>query len=242
MLKKHYSSRSPLLIFIFLLAAILLSSCSSQEPTSNGPEPSQAGSQDIITHEQARDIAVAYLLDKYSLEAPGVWTTEDQTPEGLVGSSAFLFTSEAWSALVSAPVVAPQDLVYTIEIDHLSSGLHWEGEVDASGKLSQAPLTEPLQVLSAADAFKFVVVFITQNHGWDLPGASVDQSSQPIPNAGVQYTFISESWVVRVEYQASAPYVPEYRVVADNIDLLSRWTGTVSARGQVVEEGYTLAE
>jgi hypothetical protein len=117
----------------------------------------------VVTHEEALNLVIAYLLEKYPLEIPHEWLIHDQTPDNLVGSSNFLYTSGAWVAQISAPVVALQYLVYSIEIDHIASGLRWIGEVDASGAINEIVLSEPLKILSVEDARDAAVDFLSQN-------------------------------------------------------------------------------
>ncbi len=141
-----------------LLASILLVACASPlqpdspadtEPTPLPPTETQSPviepTFSFVTHEAARDIAVAYLADKYGLETTGDWMVQDETPQNLVGSSAFLYTSGEWAVFVQAPVVAPEYLIYTLKIDHTASSLHWEGEVDADGTITEIMVTPPTQ-------------------------------------------------------------------------------------------------
>lgn len=110
----------------------------------------------------------------------------------------------------------------------------------ANEQSTQSELTtaELSQVLSAVDAREAVVVFIIANHAWERPDTWVEQSTQPIENAGVRHTFTSGPWVVQVEYQAAAPLVPEYHVTVDHLSLVARWVGTVNADGEIFEEQY----
>lgn len=104
------------------------------------------------------------------------------------------------------------------------------------GEENTAP--ESLKILSAEDARNFAAQFIVTNHGWDSPDTWLEQPAQPSDNAGVQNIFTAGSWVMQVEYLASAPYVAEYQVIADHMTLVARWIGTVSAKGEVIEQEY----
>jgi hypothetical protein len=147
-------------IITALLASVLLVACASPQQPQPAPtqdtqpavvEPAKTQPPEIeptfsfVTHEGARDIAVAYLEDKYGLETTGDWIVQDETPQNLVGSSAFLYTSGEWVVFVQAPVVAPEYLIYTLKIDHTASGLHWEGELDADGTITETMVTPPTQ-------------------------------------------------------------------------------------------------
>ena len=74
-------------------------------------DESEENTFNFITYEDARGLAIAYLLEKYALEAPGDWVKNDQTPEGLLGATKFLYTSDSWVVSISAPVVAPQYMI-----------------------------------------------------------------------------------------------------------------------------------
>lgn len=194
----------------------------------------------FVTHEEARDLVVAYLLEKFSLEAPGTWLLHDQTPENLVGTSNFLYTSDAWVAQVSAPVVAPQHLVYSLEIDYIISGLRWEGEVDASGVINELTLSEPLKVLSVDAARDAAADYIIENYAWTDLEDWQESGQEPIENAGVRHTFTAGPWVIQVEYFAAAPIVPEYKIVADQLNMVARWSGTITASGEIDEQAYVV--
>lgn len=192
----------------------------------------------FVTHEEARDLVVAYLLEKFSLEAPGSWLLQDQTPQNLVGSSNFLYTSDAWVAHVSAPVVAPQHLAYSIEIDHVVSGLRWEGKVDAEGTITELTLSEPCKILSVEDARDAAANYLVEKYAWTDLKDWQECDQEPIENAGERLTFSAGSWVIQVEYFAAAPIVPEYRIVADHLNMIARWSGTIKANGEVTEVEY----
>lgn len=149
-------------IAIALMSAIILSACASQAnsqslddaetttpeivitPGESDTEPAEDAVW-FVTPEEARDIVIASLLQRFPLEAPDAWTIEDQTPENMVGYSTYMYTSGSWVAIVSAPVVAPENLIYSVEIDHVTSGLRWQGEVAATGEIREIFFAEPIQ-------------------------------------------------------------------------------------------------
>ncbi len=248
---------------LLLLNAFILSACASQaysnaldgqeitpevlviaedevEDITKEIEDIEAGENpvEILTHEDARDIAVAYLVEKFGFEAPQTWLAIDQTPENLLGSSAFGYTSGPWVAFVEAPVVAPQYLVYSIEIDHVAKGLHWVGKVNAEGVLEETSVSGPMQVLSVEDARDTAEAYLVEQYGWTLEENWIEQSTQPFENADVRHTFTAGPWVIQVEYLAAAPIVPEYKVIADNLTLVERWEGVIKASGELIEESF----
>lgn len=257
MLFKSRKSQNAFLV-LFFVSTLLLSACAAEvqaekinapevilvpekekpiQPETIEIEPSDAVTV-VISHEEARDIAVAYLVEKFSLEAPTEWYSQDQLPEGLLGASDFLYTADAWVVRIKAPVVAPEFLVYSIEIDNIAVGLRWEGTVDAGGSLEENLLTGPMEVLSPGDARDAAAAYIIAEYGWEQAGEWVEQSMTPIENAGVRHTFTSGPWVLTVDYYAAAPIVPGYHVVADHMTMVARWEGRISAAGEITEEAY----
>jgi hypothetical protein len=82
----------------------------------------------------ARDVALAYASGRYGEQAPALgltWTEERTTPEGLVGSETFTFTTGDWVVTISYPVVAPEAVVYQVVVTNPTTGFRWEGEVNA---------------------------------------------------------------------------------------------------------------
>ena len=63
------------------------------------------------------------------------------TSEELVGQAILQYTSDRgygeWVVKVSYPVVAPENVIYQVFVDNETIGFHWEGEVDASGQVTE---------------------------------------------------------------------------------------------------------
>jgi hypothetical protein len=104
---------------------------------------------------RARDMALAYVIERYGGQAPALgltWTEERTTPEGLVGSSALQYTADAWVVTVSFPVVAPEDVVYQIVVANPATRFRWEGKIDAAGQVEvirvETPEESPAQTPS----------------------------------------------------------------------------------------------
>jgi len=94
--------------------------------TSLSPEP-----LDILSPEQARDLAVEYVLANYpelkDVEALAEWEFTDLTPEGLLGYSTFRYTSGGWSVQVGFPVVWKP--TYAVELTISEPSFDWMGTV-----------------------------------------------------------------------------------------------------------------
>ena len=133
---------------ICLTGICLLCACGTA-PDVHSPEaivlPTQPESVDVTPsapdfviqgHEQARDVVVAYVAGLTGLPVPGgEWVVQDQTPQGPVDASTWLFTNGPWVVQVSTPAIAPQQIVYSITVDHMSAIIRWEGSVDTFGEI-----------------------------------------------------------------------------------------------------------
>lgn len=91
--------------------------------------------------EAARDAALSYLRTTGD-QVPSIrasWQSEDIMQEGVVGAGRFRFTTEHWTVEVSFPIVAPQATIYNVAITDSLTGYAWQGQVDASGRVSDGP-------------------------------------------------------------------------------------------------------
>jgi hypothetical protein len=84
----------------------------------------------------ARDAALAYVRSRVERLAPPeetVWTEDDTTPEGMIGSSITRFTAGDWTVTVSIAMVRPVDVIYHVTVASGSLNFQWEGQVSADG-------------------------------------------------------------------------------------------------------------
>ncbi|MCW3991364.1 MAG: hypothetical protein NWE79_01535 [Candidatus Bathyarchaeota archaeon] len=114
------------------------------EETSISIEPTRI-EPEILSPEDARDIAIAYLIEHKEelkdLQAPASWTVKELTPPGLVGYYSQQFTGGGWTVNVSNPVVWKP--VYTVEIEYVGKvSFLWEGTVDQSGNIEEISYTK----------------------------------------------------------------------------------------------------
>ncbi len=82
-------------------------------------------------------VALQAVESEQSVELPDLmsWTAAQTTPEGLVGRDDWLLQAGDWQAAISFPVVAPENVIYTVVLTNATSGFQWEGQVDATGNL-----------------------------------------------------------------------------------------------------------
>ncbi|UCB42384.1 MAG: META domain-containing protein, partial [Dehalococcoidales bacterium] len=108
----------------------------------------------------ARDTALEYLREQYPENAPDSglqWQEEDVTLGGMVGTSVKQFTSDGSTVTVSAPVVAPENIIYTTTITSIDGGWYWKGAVEPDGTVTElSPLTEMSEEWSRDIAEEFV--------------------------------------------------------------------------------------
>ena len=93
----------------------------------------------------ARDAALAYIIEHYAEEspAPALTWTEDfigvPIPEGPWGAGTFQYTctAEDWAIYISYQFLAPRPVVYEVVVAHEATRFHWQGEVDAAGRVTE---------------------------------------------------------------------------------------------------------
>jgi putative hemolysin len=114
------------------------------EPTEVPITPTDATVQ-VPDPARARDAALEYVFDQYDqvvFPPPGSdWMEENVTEEGLVGASTFRYTAADVVVTVSFPVVSPADTIYRVVVSKEDTGFRWEGELDASGQVTELSTT-----------------------------------------------------------------------------------------------------
>lgn len=94
---------------------------------------------------RAREAALAFLAEHHGLDvpAPGAdWTEQRATPENLLGSETYEYHLADWSITIGFPVVAPENVVYSLVISNQVSGLRWEGKVNPQGEAAELSMTQ----------------------------------------------------------------------------------------------------
>ncbi len=94
----------------------------------------------ILSQENARDIALAYLIENkealMGLELPSSWTIKDLTPPDLVGYFSQQLKGGGWTVNISNPVVWKP--TYEVEIEYDGEAIiHWKGTVDQSANVEE---------------------------------------------------------------------------------------------------------
>ncbi len=141
------------LILACLALCLLFPVVSCSGPDSNVPS-------EVNSEEEARGAAISYLQDNYGERAPstgGDWQGKDITPEGLLGRRVIEFTLGDWRAVVSCPVVAPENIQYEVIVENVETGWYWRGIVEPNGYVAElVPFQEITQDKSLQIAEEFV--------------------------------------------------------------------------------------
>ncbi len=138
-----------------ILSALILGACSSTQAQSAEDQVVVEVPQEVGA---ARDAALAYLAENYGGEAPAAglaWAAKHTKPEGLVGGESYTYTAGDWVIAISYPVVAPENVIYTIQVSNQATGFRWEGQVDAQGQVTEpsAPAGEGADMVNPASAY-----------------------------------------------------------------------------------------
>jgi hypothetical protein len=123
---------------LLVVSVLMISACGA---ASSALEPTPAGQSSRPSDPVgARDAVLAYLAENYGGEAPAAglaWTETHTKPEGLVGGESYEYAASDWLIAVAYPVVAPENVIYTIAVSNPATGFRWEGKVDAQGQVTE---------------------------------------------------------------------------------------------------------
>lgn len=225
------------MLLSILASVILLGLAACAAPTPASDTPPARPQQEVIA---ARDSALTYVRGQYGEVAPDpdvVWLEERVTPEGLVGTETYRYSTEAWDLTVSYPVAPAESVVYQITIHGLTTAFHWEGEVDAQGTVVQ--LTAPEIMLDRIGARDSAIAYL-RKHYEHAPAESLPWKEERLTQEGIvgaeTYAYEADGWVVEISYPVVAPAAMVYHVQVSNATLGFLWQGSVDAQGAVTEE------
>jgi hypothetical protein len=198
---------------------------------------------EFVTPENARDLALQYILENYpqlaDLAAPYEWAFTDLTPEGLLGASTYRYTGLGWSITVHYMVVL--EPVYTVSVEYSGEQeFTWEGEVDQSSTVSESSTSlapAPTGILSPEEARDLAVEYVLANYPeLESLKAPTEWATENLTPEGLmgfstlQYT--SGDWTVKVGYPVV--WKPTYQVELTIEGMPGfTWTGTAAQDGAV---------
>ncbi len=226
---------------VIILSALTFSGCgpATPQPTEIPTATPTQAAVEAPDPVRARDAALAYVSERYGEQAPALglaWTEELTTPEGLVGSTTYQYTAEDWVVTVSYPIVRPDLTVYQVGVANDATGFHWEGQVDAAGRVTQAPEG----VLAARDA---ALTYVIEHYGDQAPASGLSWMEEnitpgwpdaPVPG-WVEYEYTAEGWVVTVGHAVLPLEWIVYQITVSNQTTGFQWEGEVDASGRVTE-------
>jgi serpin B len=241
---------------LLVVSALLMSGCvpAASEPTSipgeqpaepSTPVPSCCEPSSPPSDALGALVAVlAYLAEQVPGQAPTAstgWTEKHTKPEELVGSESYEYTLGDWVIEVSYPVVAPENVVYTVTVTNQATGFEWEGQVDAEGVVTEISSAgeEILSVVSPVEARGAALAYLAQIAGMQAPApglAWTETRTTPEGLVGSEtYEYTAGDWKVVVSYPVTAPEAALFRVVVANQATGFQWEAEVDAMGEIVE-------
>jgi len=122
------------------VSALVVSACAPATDSASPLPTPQTGGQPSDPA-GARDAVLAYLAESYAGQGPAAglaWTEKRTTPQGLVGGESYEYSAGDWVITVSYPVVAPENVAYTIMVANQATAFRWEGQVDAAGQVTES--------------------------------------------------------------------------------------------------------
>jgi hypothetical protein len=128
-------------IYLLLpIITVLLVGCGGSQIKNQGETPSP-----IITDPvTARNFLLEFLNKKYGLPTPSTsttWNEEDLLAGNQADSTAIKYTSENLNVVISYPLVAPESILYTVNINQKLYGFSWSGLLDAYGHVTEMSLS-----------------------------------------------------------------------------------------------------
>jgi len=151
----------------------------------------------------AREAALSYMSIYHAQSAPKgelSWTEENITPEGLTGSNAVRYTAEEWIVTVSYPIVAPEAVIYQVEITNEADGIQWQGSVDAIGQITEtAFVTQSSSQLETYNnpAYNFSFNFPDSWEAAEHPGGDPIAGGESAPSVQLS----KDGYLVIIQYK-----------------------------------------
>ncbi len=198
----------------------------------------------ILTPEEARDIAVKYVIAKLGLDAAvnEGWIVEDLTPQGLLGVQKTRYTSGDWSVIVENAVVWKPTYTVTVE---KKTGETWTGKIDQSGTVvsEETQPSVPHNFYTPDIARKLCLDYLLVSHpeiNVQIPIEWVEKNLVPEDIVGITKIQYSSGWWT-VTVKAPVVWKPTYNVTITyrSAEGTFTWEGIVPQGGQVQETAFS---
>lgn len=204
---------------------------------------SEAENTEIRDFAEARDFLAAYFQAQYGIEHTEPWIEENITSEDAGPSSTYRYVSGPLTIVITAEASAPYPSMYTIrEASFLPNGFYWEGTLSFDGTITETIVYPPGTVLNTEQARDAVLEYLGKAYDLNAFGEWTDEGNSHSDDATSTTswkTFTSTPWVVKVEFEPSAPLVSAYHVTVENTSDGIRWEGEITLRGEIEEIGYS---
>ncbi len=211
-------------------------SCS---PGDNLPSVIEEDPVKIMGFDEARDFIASFFSNQYGIESTEPWIEQNITPQDAVGSSTVRFVSGPLTIVIFAEAAAPSPSEYAIkEASYIVNGFYWEGTLSFEGEITETKVHLPGTILNEENARDGIMEHLAANY--DLPpyGEWIDQGYSQTETNTTKRVYTSESWVVTIAFEPSAPLVSKYMVTADNVPEGILWECEISLRGEITEFSY----
>jgi hypothetical protein len=196
---------------------------------------------EMIPIEQARDLVIQYILEKYDLivPVPEEWTFAILTPEDLVGASTQQFVGGGWEMNISFPAVITP--IYEVSVSYTGeANFTWKGTVNQLCNVMETSTSLRPEILMPEDARDIAIEYIIKNieamKGIEIPSGWIAEETTTSGHVGFSSRrYICEGWTVNVSWPVV--WKPTYQVEIDYTgEFTFSWEGTVDQSGNVEEQ------
>ena len=209
-------------------------------PTEKSEDGAAAGERMIEIRDipQARDYLAAYFSHQYGIEATEPWTEQNITPAGAGPSSTLRYVSGPVTIVITAEASAPYSPIYTIlEASNIANGFYWEGSLSFDGGITETVVRTPATIVNEALARDAVAGYLAETYGLGGFSGWNEVSFTPTDHVTMIRVYTSGNWVVKVEFEPSAPLVAKYEVTFENLSDGIQWLGVITLQGEIEEIG-----
>ena len=195
----------------------------------------------ILSPEEARDLAINYVVKKYGLEPAvfNIWLITDITPQ-LLGVQKTLYICGEWKITVENAVVWKPTYTVTVEKGSIS----WTGKVEQTGEIVDDTNSDVQQPIYTPDiARKMCIDYLMFSHPEVAGKIAIEWTEKNLVPEGIvgatKIEYTSGGWTIIV----SAPVVwkPTYTVsiAYSGPGTPFTWEGTVPQGGPVTETSFS---
>ncbi len=225
---------------IVLVAALLLVIVTGCDWLRKSPTATETPPADIPAEVlAARESALAYLGYAYAGEAPleGItWAGRNTTPQGLVGVSYYEFSGNNWLMSIMVPVVAPDSVIYELELRNQDTGFRWMGKLDMSYAILESNLDVAAEALTVRDT---ILSHVRENYADQAPAENlVWVGARTTPEGSVGHEtcrFTAGDWTMTVDYDLVQPDQMVYQIELHSSSTEFVWCGQLDAEGVILE-------